>query len=165
MTAWRGHVVIRQALDGAPKGEQPSFEFVLGGVRVEPGVPANPLTHFPLRVLGILEVPRPSVDVRKRNHGVGWRLPTSQQAPYLAFYALACRDAAVLRHRIKTRHAAGEPRFQEAPQVTEKSPFGLPFDQDGNLHARPPIRPIRQTSSKVYSASQSSKSNWSAQVS
>jgi hypothetical protein len=95
---------------------------------MEPGVLANPLTHFVLCVFRTLELSRPGVDVRQRNHGVRWQPPAFQQMLYLAPETLATRNAAVVRDRIETGHPTSEPRFQKAAQVRKKSTLGLPFD-------------------------------------
>jgi len=53
-------------------------------------------------------------------------------------------------------------RILACTQIRNKSLFRFSLDNDGNFHARPPIRPIRHTSSRPYSFSHASRSMVSA---
>src|ERR1019366_5026983 len=98
------------------------------------------------------------------DHGIGWRSSVSQQCfdrpPKLVFL----RDSSIVRKGIDFGHLSGEPDLQELPQERDKGLFSSPLDQNRDLHARAPRRPLRQSSSRVYSFSHSSKSSSSALV-
>src|SRR5450759_1581405 len=73
-------------------------------------------------------------------------------------------DSSMIGKGIDLGHSSGEPDLQELPQERDKGLFSSPLDQHSDLHARAPRRPLRQSSSRVYSFSHSSRSSSSALV-
>lgn len=59
-----------KSLDFVPEWQQPSFEFILRGVRIKLWIWSNPLSHLLLRVNRIREIPSSCLHAGKCNDRV-----------------------------------------------------------------------------------------------
>ena len=159
--AWCTHVVACEAPNLSPEGEEPSFEVILRGVREEPLVRPYPPAHFPFGVAGINEIAVSGIYIGQCNDEVGGA-EVALDIPLQP--ALLCQSS-VVWCRIEPQHSVRQALLQKLAKCWQEGLFGLSFNEEDDLHARPPIRPMRQTSSSEYSASHSSKSSVSAHVS
>jgi len=114
---------------------------------VEPIVISHPGPHFLFGVSRIYEVFRPRVDIGKSDNRIRGNPAISQQIfdrPLkLCFFVYS----PVARKEINVGHLRGKSALQECQQVRLKGLLRPPFNQNGDLQARAPIRPFRQSSS------------------
>jgi len=164
VAARRRSLASRKASDHVPVRQEPCFEVVLCCMREELLIRANPQPHLCPGIGSILKVVSPRVDIREGDDRVGSAHAISQQPLHLPPKLGTSREGAVKRDWIDLGHAPRHSRRKELSQMRNKRPFRITLDQKGNSHARPPIRPKRHTSSRVYSASQRSRSRLSAQA-
>ena len=99
-------VVSGQLLDGGPIRKQPGFKIMLRHMGMEAIVRADPASHFPLRILGILKIVRACIDIRERNHVVGVRIRASEQSIDHTLQLVLFGDSAVLFNRYQPRQLA-----------------------------------------------------------
>src|ERR1700722_14747695 len=126
----------------------------------------NPLAHFVFCISCGRKLGRrgASVNIRQRNDRFGRLLLVVQQVLDNPLQLLTRGNATVIGHHVEFGHLARQPRFQELNQMGLECPLRPSLNEDGDPHGRPPILPIRHTSSKVYSESHFSRSSSSARV-
>lgn len=142
------HVVLGKLLDRRPIGQEPSFEIVLGDMGIEALVAASPLGHLGLRIRGIREIGRTGIDIRERDDGIG-RRALGQEVLDDPAQLVTFRDASIKGPHGETRHGAGEMAREKGPEGRQKDALGIPFDENGDLHAGDSSRLVRQSSSRL----------------
>ena len=68
-----------------------------------------------------------------------------KEAVNIPLKPVSCRDTPIVTHRFKLRHLLN-PRLQKFSQVQQKDFFSWPFYKNTYFQARPPRRPIFQSS-------------------